>query len=295
MEKNLSPAPEVVSGGVSRGMALMLLFSLFDSSAGLFIKLIPWNPFVTAGLRGFLTFFVLLVFYRVRKTSFRLSRFSFFGALVMAVMFISFISATRITTAANAAMLQYTNPMFILFFGRIFFNQKLKLADMGVVVFVFTGIWLLFSGSFGESRALGNGLALLSGVAFAAMFTFNNHVKSEEDHIGAILLGHILTFIICIPFLFLFTPDLSPSNAWPLIAMVILQQAVPFILYARAIRLCPPLAASLITMTGPVLNPFWVWIFTGETPSGHAVAGGVIILLAVGLWSVHSLLRKEMI
>ena len=270
-------------------MALMLLFSLFDSSAGLFIKLIPWNPFVTAGLRGFLTFFVLLVFYRTRKTRFRFSRLSFLGSAIIAVMFISFISATRITTAANAALLQYTNPVFILIFGRVFFRQKVKPADAGVVAFVLAGIWLLFSGSFGEGKTLGNGLALLSGAAFAGMFTFNNHVSSEEDHIGAILLGHILTFFICIPFLFLFPPDLSASKIKLLFAMVVFQQAIPFILYARAIRICPPLAASLITMMGPVLNPILVWIFTGETPSGRTVAGGVIILLAVGLWSVHGL------
>ena len=270
-------------------MALMLLFSLFDSSAGLFIKLIPWNPFVTAGLRGFLTFFVLLVFYRSRKTSFRLSRLSFFGSTIIAVMFISFIIATRITSAANAALLQYTNPVFILLFGRVFFKQKVKLVDMGIVTFVLAGILLLFSGSFEEGRALGNVLALLSGIAFAGMFTFNNRVRSEEDHIGAILLGHIFTFLICIPFLFLFPPDFSASKIQLLIAMVVFQQAIPFILYARAIRICPPLAASLITMMGPVLNPFLVWIFTGETPTGRTVAGGVIILLAVGLWSFHNL------
>jgi drug/metabolite transporter (DMT)-like permease len=274
-------------------MMLMALFSLFDSSAGLFIKLIPWNPFVTAGLRGFLTFSVLLLFYRIQKIRFRISCTSLLGGIIISIMFISFITATRITTAANAALLQYTNPVFILLFAGIFFRQKPKAGDVAVVITVLLGIWLLFSGEYSGNQILGNGLALLSGTAFAGMFTFNNHVKDDEDHIGAILLGHFITFLVCIPFLFLKPLDIAPSGIWSLLAMVIFQQAVPFILYAKAIRICPPLTASLITMAGPVLNPVLVWLFIGEIPSPRAAGGGAVILLALGIWSGWGLLGKR--
>jgi drug/metabolite transporter (DMT)-like permease len=132
---------------------------------------------------------------------------------------------------------------------------------------------------------LGVILAVLSGAAFAGMFIFNSRIESEEDHIGAILLGHIITFICCLPFLFLNPPELSSKNVWPFFAMVIFQQVIPFILYAKAIRLCPPLAASLITMTGPILNPILVWIFTGETPGILTIAGGGIIIISIGIWT----------
>jgi drug/metabolite transporter (DMT)-like permease len=67
--------------------------------------------------------------------------------------------------------------------------------------------------------------------------------------------------------------------------MVIFQQVIPFMLYAKAIRLCPPLAASLVTMTGPVLNSVLVWIFLGESPGIFTVAGGGVIIISKGIWT----------
>jgi drug/metabolite transporter (DMT)-like permease len=39
--------------------------------------------------------------------------------------------------------------------------------------------------------------------------------------------------------------------------------------------------ALLIAMIEPVLNPVWVFIVTGERPSPVALAGGLVIILAV--------------
>ena len=40
--------------------------------------------------------------------------------------------------------------------------------------------------------------------------------------------------------------------------------------------------ASLTGMLEPVANPIWVLLFLGEKPSVFAIAGGVIVLMAIG-------------
>jgi drug/metabolite transporter (DMT)-like permease len=35
-------------------------------------------------------------------------------------------------------------------------------------------------------------------------------------------------------------------------------------------------------MLEPVANPIWVLVFLGEQPSVYAIAGGVIVLVAIG-------------
>jgi len=41
------------------------------------------------------------------------------------------------------------------------------------------------------------------------------------------------------------------------------------------------LEATLIAMLEPVLNPLWVYLGTGETPSRWAILGGALIISAV--------------
>ncbi len=68
----------------------------------------------------------------------------------------------------------------------------------------------------------------------------------------------------------------------------ILQIGIPYILFTRGIKFVRALDASLIAMLEPVLNPVWVFLFVGESPSLYTVTGGLIILAAVALQSVFT-------
>ena len=46
-------------------------------------------------------------------------------------------------------------------------------------------------------------------------------------------------------------------------------------LYGIAVKNCPPLVCSLIGALEPLLNPVWVFLFTGERPGLFALIGGV--------------------
>jgi drug/metabolite transporter (DMT)-like permease len=62
----------------------------------------------------------------------------------------------------------------------------------------------------------------------------------------------------------------------------VFQIAIPYIFFTNGIKRVPALDASLISMAEPILNPLWVMLFVGETPSLNAVVGGAIIVVAVG-------------
>jgi drug/metabolite transporter (DMT)-like permease len=48
-------------------------------------------------------------------------------------------------------------------------------------------------------------------------------------------------------------------------------------------RLIPATEIALITLLEVVLAPLWVWIAISERPSPAAIAGGVVVILAVVL------------
>ncbi|NLH00269.1 MAG: hypothetical protein GX491_23180, partial [Chloroflexi bacterium] len=90
-------------------MLQMALCAAMWSIAGIFIKLVPWNAFVIAGFRSLGAAFVLLAYIKASGMKLRLTKRTAAIALVTGATFLLFISANKLTTAANAIALQYTS------------------------------------------------------------------------------------------------------------------------------------------------------------------------------------------
>ena len=68
------------------------------------------------------------------------------------------------------------------------------------------------------------------------------------------------------------------SNRVQLVALGTVQLGLSYWLYTRAIRHVTALEAVLIPIIEPLLNPLWVLLFMGETPSGLALLGGAVVI-----------------
>jgi drug/metabolite transporter (DMT)-like permease len=66
----------------------------------------------------------------------------------------------------------------------------------------------------------------------------------------------------------------------------IFQIGIAYVIFSYGINKVEAIEASLLAMIEPVLNPVWVLIGYGETPSSFAIAGGVIIVSAIALRTV---------
>jgi drug/metabolite transporter (DMT)-like permease len=67
-----------------------------------------------------------------------------------------FVSANKLTTSANAIVLQYTAPIFVLIISALFFREKLKRRVYCRLCLVFAGITLFFFDSLTPGGILGN-------------------------------------------------------------------------------------------------------------------------------------------
>jgi len=61
------------------------------------------------------------------------------------------------------------------------------------------------------------------------------------------------------------------------------QLGVPYFLFSKGLQSVPLQEASLIALIEPVLNPLWVALIVGEIPSFATIAGGGMILSALGV------------
>lgn len=277
----------------AQGLRYMIICAICDSSVGMLIKLLPWNPFVIAGLRSALASFLLLVYYKKVGIKLAVTHRSILAGFMISAMFITFVTATRITTAANVVALQFSNPIFIVLLTFLIYRQKPSRRDLLTVAGVIIGVLMIFGGSMTYDGMFGNILALLSGLCLAGMFLYNNRVKNPAEHYSALIIGHFITFLVSIFFLFTSPPVFTIQTTLAILGLGVVQQAVSNILYAYAIRACRPLVCSLILTLQLVLNPLLVFFVIGETPTLIAALGCIIILLVSAITIVFNSKSEE--
>ena len=258
----------------------MLICSTLWSIAGIFFKMIDWNPFVIAGFRSLIAAAAVFLYMLITKQRIYITKNVLISMFFLAATFICFVSANKLTYSANAIVLQYTAPIFLMIFSALIFRQKFLTSDIMTVIATFAGIAVFFVGSLGKPKVAGDIVAVLSGAFMGSMYIAVGKTRDEEKMSG-ILFGHLLTALIGIPFCFFTDNTYTGTSIIAILVLGIVQLGIPYILYALASVNCPPLACSLIAAVEPLLNPFWVFLFNGENPGIFSIIGGIIVISAV--------------
>lgn len=269
----------------NRAMLEMLMCAALWSIAGIFIKLIPWNSFVISALRSFFAGLTVLVYIRIKGYKIVINRQTLIPGLLLGLVYIAFVAANKLTTAANAIVLQFTDPIFIVIFSALFFGQRFKKRDFIAVICTFIGIGMFFLDQLSEGYLLGNFVAIFAGACLAGMFIAMGKAETQE-RFSAMLVGQAVAFIFGLPFIITTKPEFSALPVLYIIILGVLQLGIPYVLYGRAAEHCPPLACSLLGALEPLLNPVWVLIFDGEKPGLFALIGGVIVIVSVTVWCI---------
>lgn len=270
-------------GSLVKGYLSVLFAALLWSTGGLFIKLIPWSGFSINAARCLIAFLFKIAMRKSIKIEF--NKQTIIGGLAMAFTTTLFAFANKLTTSANAIMLQYSFPMFLIFLIAIRKRSKPKLIDITSSIIIILGVFFCCLDDMGTGGFLGNILALISGFTFALYFFINSDEKAKPDDANCI--GFLVSFIIGVPMLF-FERDFSFK---PLLFIVILgaiQLGLAYLLLEYGIKKIPPISASFISTIEPVMNPVWVAIFYNEKIGIYGLIGSCLVIGATLFYSINN-------
>lgn len=219
------------------------------------------------------------------------------ATLNYAITMILFCLCNKLTYSANAVILQYTNPAWIILLSPWLVGEKNRKIDYAAIGGIVIGMMFFFadtifgepSGELAETATLGNILALVSGITFGLTTIFQRKQQMLAEQAGdtqsgntsrdAFMLAQIITALFGLPFAFISENGIPDGQSLLfLILLGVFQMGIPNITYSIGIKKVRALSASLITMLEPLMNPVWVLIFVREIPSWYTIVGGVIIL-----------------
>jgi len=277
---------EVTSKKKNIAIIQMISCSALWSVAGILIKNVPWNPLVIAGARSMIVAVALFIYLKVTKTPIVISKQTILTGVFSSLTCVSFVAANKLTTAANAIVLQFTAPVFIMLFSVMFFKRRFFSIDIATAIFTLIGISLFFFEQLTPGKTLGDIIAILAGVFMAWMYILIGEI-SPEKRLSALFIAQFITIVIAAPFFIYAPPVMEVKPVVCILLLGVVQQAIPYVLYAKASEYCPPLACSLLGALEPLLNPVWVFLFDGETPGIFALIGGAIVILTVTFWCLR--------
>ena len=270
---------------VRKATLVMMLVSVMWSIAGVLFKYIDCNPIVIAGIRSFIAAMTVLVYMLVSRTKFVFTKQTMLNAVVCALTFFCFVGANKLTSSANAIVLQYSAPVFVLLYQLFFRHQKPKFSDIVCVLVTIIGVSIFVWESLGNGRLLGDIVAILSAIGFAGIFI----VVGEADQttsINGVFQGQLLTALVGIPFVFFTENTFNAQTAGLFLILGVIQLGIPYLLVAIAGPYCPPLVSTIVTVFEPLLNPLWVALIYGEIPGVLSFIGGIIVIVNVLVYCI---------
>ena len=266
-----------------KAVGILVLVGVLWSLGGLLIKSVAWHPLAIAGARSFIAALVTLLI--LRRPRFNRPFIQIAGAFTYAGTVILFVTANKLTTAANAILLQYTAPIYVGLFGAWFLGERTTWRDWAASVVVVGGIALFFCDDLTVAHTWGNVCALGSGLCLAWTVLFLRK-QGDGSSFEFVILGNLIAAVVGLPFILMDPPDLSILAGVTVLGVV--QLGLPYALYVVASRHVTALDLILIPALEPILNPLWVLLFAGEVPGPLALVGGLIVLTAVTLRGVFA-------
>ncbi|MFI3168331.1 MAG: EamA family transporter [Faecalibacterium sp.] len=261
----------------------VLLSALLFSTGGLLIKLCGWSAISINGMRSLVAGVFLYAMLKKSGHKIIFNKKVVIGACIASLMNYSFVIATKLTSAGNAIVLQFTQPVFIILFLWLVFKHKPNRKAVLTCAVMFGGIICFFFDQITLNGTIGNLFAIFSGATYAMVFLFKT--VDGMDFESSMLFSFFLSFFVCLPF-FAMETDYSAANWLWVVLLGIFQMGLAFYFLGKGLVHISPVTASLTSTIEPILNPILVAIFYGETLGVLAIVGAVVVLTASLLYNL---------
>lgn len=210
----------------------------------------------------------------------------------------AYIGAVVHTDAANVVFIIALTPVLAAIMSHVLLRERVHPFTWGATAVAFLGVALIASEGLKTGNWAGDGLAFISALCSASIFTI---IRATGRKVATSLaVGSLASAIFAAVFCevspgALLEPGAFGIPAWAWLALNGLV-AIPLatVLLAQGPRVLPSADVSMFFMLETVLTPVWIWMLFGESPGRIVLLGGslvVVTLLAHSWWRLKVSLR----
>jgi drug/metabolite transporter, DME family len=260
---------------------LLVSAAVLFSTGGAAIKWTTLTAWQVAGMRSLIAAIALLIFLPDARRHW--SRRNWLVGVVYAMTLVLFVTANKLTTAANAIFLQAAAPLYILLAAPWLLREHIRRDDMPFMAVVAAGMAAFFVGVDVPAASAPNPSA-----GNIAVMGLRAVARAEPSAtLNTIVSGNIVAAAMCLPLGLPITGAVAFDWA-ALIWLGVFQIGLAYLCLSAGVRHVTALEASLLLLAEPVLNPVWAWLAHGERPGAWPLAGGALIVAATTVRAVRA-------
>ncbi|MBS3136514.1 DMT family transporter [Candidatus Woesearchaeota archaeon] len=209
------------------------------------------------------------------------------SGIVLAFTMLTYLTAFRLTTFANAIFMHYTAPVFALVIAVVALKERFEWQTLAAILISLAGIFLLAGGyRFSSEHLTGIAVALLSGLLFAILINITKAIAGEMNYLTYMFYQAIPVFIIFSPLLLNAVPDANDLMLiGALAALVYIPGEIFFLAGTRRLK---AQHVGMIAYSEILFVILFGWLFFREMPGNLVWLGGTLIV-AAGAW----IIKKE--
>ncbi len=221
----------------------------------------------------------------------------FIGTGLISIVFFSYcyFRNVEVSSAAVAAILMYTSPIFVTLLSAIFFKEKITTPKLLALLLAIIGCALVsgIAGGIGNTTPLGIVLGLGSGIGYA-LYSIFGRCALNKGYSPFMVTAMTFTFacVGVLPFIDIagLATRLVNEPKYILLALLmgLIGSCTPFALYTLGLRYMEASKAAILATLEPIVTALVGTFFYKEPIDMFIIAGIVMVLVAGILCSVSS-------
>ncbi|MBN1875802.1 MAG: DMT family transporter [Anaerolineae bacterium] len=214
----------------------------------------------------------------------------FASGLFLAIHFYTWISSLAMTSVAASAVLVATNPFFVGLISSLVLKERMtRMMILGMGISVIGAMMIGLVDSDAASHHLGGDvLALMGALTVACYMLIGRKLRARLSLLayifpvystaaGVLMLMALLTHVPLLGY---------PVQTWVwLILMAVFPQILGHSSFNWALKHLPATYVALAALSEPVGSTLLAWLILNEPPAWGILAGGVLILVGIGIAS----------
>jgi len=277
-----------------KNLSGLLLATLFISTSGVLGRYIALPTEIIIWFRASLAMVFLYLFCKFKKIDLRIKSSKdylpfFISGVLMAIHWITYFYALKLSNVALGVLSLYTFPIIITLLEPFFIKVKFDPIYILFGLMVLTGLYILTPNfSIESSQVRGVLFGVFSAFCYAIrILILKQHVAKYN---GSMLMFYqtVIITILLLPTLFLMDVSSLESQFPFLLLLAFITTAVGHSLMLHSLKFFSASKASIISSLQPIFGIILALFFLKEIPTWNTFWGGSLILLTVVIESFRS-------
>jgi drug/metabolite transporter (DMT)-like permease len=268
----------------------IILSMVIWGSLGLYVRNIPLSSIDIAFLRALIASIFLLIIKlftkkRIEKISLKGLLLLIFSGIIIALNWLLLFQSYKYTTIANATLIYYTAPIFVIILSPFVLKERITLKRLLSVLISLMGLALIISQNSSSVSSYNHPIGFLFGlsaaVLYASVVIINKKIKNFSG-VDRTVIQISVSALFLLPFI-LFKNDIHINGINMLLTIIILgvlHTGIAYLLYFSSIEKVSAQKASLLSYIDPISAVLFGTLFLGEPLSTVQALGGGLILFS---------------